>query len=81
MCAILLNANSILGQKCIAKKIPVIIWIPKHNPSNLPKFHNDEIFDGVGRFHRDELKILTIGFVFICFIIMKLTVKVLFLIG
>ena len=26
----LLNASSIFGQYCIAKKIPVTIWIPRH---------------------------------------------------
>jgi len=25
--------------KCIAKKIPVIIWVIRQAPSNLPKFH------------------------------------------
>lgn len=41
----------------------------RHNPSKLPKFHIDEILEGVGKLINEELKILIKGFFFNSFII------------
>lgn len=48
----------------MVKNKPVIIWIIKHNPNNDPKFHKDEIFDGVGKSINELFIILIIGCVF-----------------
>lgn len=45
----------------MAKKIPVIIWIIKHNPSNDPKFHQADILERVGKSIILLLIILVIG--------------------
>jgi len=57
----LLNAMSILGQKCIARNRPVAICATKQIPSNDPKFHQPLIVDGVGRSTRALFAILNRG--------------------
>lgn len=53
----------------MAKNSPVKICNPRHIPSNDPKFHHAEIFDGVGRSTRALFIILSRGWVFMIFII------------
>jgi hypothetical protein len=33
----------------MAKKRPVKIWVPRHNPSKDPKFHQAEMLEGAGK--------------------------------
>lgn len=47
--------------KCIARNNPVAIWIIKQIPNKEPKFHQVEIFDGVGRSIKAFLAILIRG--------------------
>jgi len=42
----------------MAKNKPVIIWTIKQTPNKDPKFHQAEIFVGVGKSTKEELKIL-----------------------
>lgn len=53
----------------MAKNSPVKICKPRHIPSNDPKFHHAEIFDGDGRSTRALFIILSRGWVFMIFII------------
>lgn len=41
-----------------------MVWIMRQRPSNDPKFHQAEMFDGVGRSINEELMILMIGWCF-----------------
>jgi hypothetical protein len=45
----------------MARNIPVRICILRHSPSNEPKFHQDEIFDGEGKSIRALLAIFITG--------------------
>lgn len=45
----------------MAKKRPVMVWIIRQRPNSDPKFHQAEMFDGVGRSMKEELIILMIG--------------------
>lgn len=58
------KAVEISAEKCIAKKIPVIIWIPKQNPSIEPKFQKCEMLDGAGKSIKEEFIMETSGCVF-----------------
>lgn len=53
----------------MAKNRPVRIWIVKHTPSKDPKFHHDEMLDGVGRSINDSFIILISGWFFRTFVI------------
>lgn len=46
-----------------------MIWIIRHTPRRDPKFHHDEILDGVGRSMKEWLMILNKGWVFRMFVI------------
>ena len=48
----------------MAKKMPVISWIPKHKNRSDPKFHQAEIFTGAGRSIKLPFRALTKGVVF-----------------
>ena len=48
----------------MARKIPVIIWIIRHNPSREPKFHHMESLLGEGRSMSDPLIIRNNGCLF-----------------
>jgi hypothetical protein len=61
MCATLENADSMFGQKCIAKKIPVMICMIRQIPNIDPKFHHVLIFDGVGKSANELFMILING--------------------
>lgn len=52
----------------MARNNPVRICNPKHIPSNDPKFHHAEIFDGDGRSTKALFIILSNGWVFMIFI-------------
>lgn len=45
----------------MAKKRPVMVWIIRQRPKRDPKFHQAEMFDGVGRSIKEVLMILIIG--------------------
>ena len=45
----------------MAKKRPVKIWIPRHNPRREPKFHQAEILIGAGRSTKALFIILSKG--------------------
>jgi len=53
----------------MAKNSPVKICSIKHNPSKDPKFHQIEMFRGVGKYTSELLTTLKIGCVFILFFI------------
>lgn len=53
----------------MAKNNPVRICNPRHIPSNDPKFHHAEIFEGVGKSTKALFMILSNGWVFMIFII------------
>lgn len=46
-----------------------MIWSIRQIPSREPKFHHDEILDGVGRSIKEWLIILSRGWVFRMFVI------------
>ena len=48
----------------MARKIPLIIWIPRHRPRRDPKFHQYEIEEGAGKSISEKLIILIKGWVF-----------------
>lgn len=56
------------AQKCIAKKIPVRIWITKSHPNNESKFLEKLILVGDGRSIIAELMGENIGFSFLTLI-------------
>jgi hypothetical protein len=64
MCLTLEKAKETSAQKCIAKKSPVINWVTRHNPKRDPKFHKDEILEGVGKSTSAPLAIFKTGWVF-----------------
>lgn len=45
----------------MARKSPVAIWITKQIPRSEPKFHQDEMFGGVGRSMNEWLTIFSSG--------------------
>lgn len=45
----------------MARSSPVTIWVTRQTPSSDPKFHQVEIFDGVGRSTRESLMIFSSG--------------------
>lgn len=61
MWLIQLKAVEISAEKCIARKIPVIIWIVKQKPNIDPKFQKWEILDGAGRSIKEEFIMETRG--------------------
>ena len=61
MWATLEKARETSGAKCIARKSPVMIWIPRQSPSREPPFHHTEMFEGEGRSTRAPLAILSRG--------------------
>jgi len=68
--------SSVLAEKCIANKSPVMIWIPKQSPKRDPKFHMYEIFEGEGKSIKELFTIFRMGWDFRIFII-----KLLFVMG
>lgn len=64
MCLTLLNAISVLGQKCIARNSPVTICMIRQIPNSDPKFHHPLIVDGVGRSTSALFAILNRGCLF-----------------
>jgi len=48
--------------KCMARKIPVKIWVIRHIPNSEPKFHQFLMFRGVGKSTNEFLIILITGF-------------------
>lgn len=48
----------------MARNRPVIVWTIRQSPSNDPKFHQAEMFGGVGRSIKEELIILMMGWCF-----------------
>jgi len=61
MWATLEKARSILGQKCIDRNKPVMIWIIRQIPSSDPKFHHALMLDGVGKSTKELLAIFISG--------------------
>lgn len=51
-----------------------MIWIIKHKPNNDPKFHQIEIFKGVGKKIKDDLIILNKWFFLIIIFFIKLII-------
>lgn len=49
----------------MARKSPVVSWIPKHRPSREPKFHMELIFLGQGKVIRLMFTAAKSGWVFI----------------
>ena len=45
----------------MASRSPVTIWVIRQIPSSEPKFHQVEMFDGVGRSIRESLTIFISG--------------------
>lgn len=45
----------------MASSRPVMICVIKHRPNREPKFHQVEMFDGVGRSTRESLMIFSRG--------------------
>ena len=45
----------------MASSRPVMICVIRHMPSSDPKFHQDEMFDGVGRSIKASLTIFRMG--------------------
>lgn len=45
----------------MASSSPVTIWVVRQIPSSDPKFHQDEMLDGVGRSIRESLMIFRRG--------------------
>lgn len=53
----------------MARNKPVMIWMMRQSPSKDPKFHQDEMLDGVGRSMNEWLMILSSGCDFRIFVI------------
>jgi hypothetical protein len=53
----------------------VKIWIIRHNPKREPKFHQNEIFEGVGRVIKEEEKIFNKTFFLKIFIMSYLIAR------
>lgn len=53
----------------MARKSPVRICIARQAPRIEPKFHQEEIFEGVGRSMNESLRILSRGWVLRMFVI------------
>lgn len=45
----------------MAKNSPVAIWAIRHTPRSDPKFHQEEMLEGVGRSMNEPLTILRMG--------------------
>lgn len=45
----------------MASNSPVTIWVIRQTPSSDPKFHQDEMLDGVGRSIKESLMIFSRG--------------------
>ena len=59
--SIQLKAILISAEKCIARKIPVAVWVTKHNPNKDPKFQKWDKLLGAGKSIMELFAIFRMG--------------------